>query len=53
MSKMIEALKKYLDETPIEDILKDWESTNEWDDVGITVDEYLKELETYKNTHNE
>ena len=39
---MLEQLKKYFEETPREQILKDWESTKEFDNVGITAEDFLK-----------
>ena len=27
--------------TPKEKVLEDWEKSKEWDDVGITVDEFI------------
>ena len=42
MENFVEKLKKYFEETPREKVLEDWEKTKEWDNVGITVEEFLK-----------
>ena len=39
---MLQELEKYFKETPREQILKEWEETEEFDKVGITVDDFLK-----------
>lgn len=36
-----EHLKKYLNETPKQTILEDWNKSKEYDKVGVTVDEFL------------
>lgn len=38
----IEELEKYFEETPREKVLEDWENTKDWDNVGITCEEFLK-----------
>lgn len=35
-------LQKYLDETPREKVLKDWEKSKSFDEIGPTVEEFLK-----------
>ena len=35
-------LQKYLDETPREQVLKDWEKSKSFDEIGPTVEEFLK-----------
>lgn len=42
MENFVEKLKKYFEETPRERALEDWEKTKEWDNVGITVEEFLQ-----------
>ena len=41
-SKLVEDLKKHLNETSDEDLKKEWEEVKEWGDVGPTVEEFLK-----------
>lgn len=38
---LLEELKEYFENTPREQILKDWESTKEYEGVGPTADEFL------------
>ena len=42
MESFVEKLKKYFEETPREKVLEDWEKSKEWDNVGITVEEFLQ-----------
>lgn len=42
MENFVEKLKKYFEETPREKVLEDWEKTKEWDNVGVTVEDFLK-----------
>jgi hypothetical protein len=37
-------LEKYLNETPREQILKDWEKTSDFDNVGITVNDFFNHI---------
>lgn len=37
----VELLKKYFDETPRDQVLKDWKETEEYDSIGPVVDEFL------------
>ncbi len=39
---ILESLKKYFDETPRSKVEEDWNATKDFDDVGITVDDFLK-----------
>lgn len=49
MKKSItEELRDYFKKTPNEKILKDWEKTKDCDKIGITVDEFKKEMVNYK-----
>jgi hypothetical protein len=41
MYNFLEELKKYFDETPKDKILEDWVKTEEFDNVGPTVEEFL------------
>ena len=44
MSNIVEELRKYLAETPKEQLEKDWEELKQWNDVGPTAKEYLQSL---------
>lgn len=39
---LLEELKRYLETTPREEVLKTWAKSEKYDKVGPTVDEYLK-----------
>lgn len=45
---LIKKLEQYFATTPREKVLEDWEKSKEWDEVGPTVDEYIKLLESVK-----
>lgn len=45
LQKSLDALDKYLKETSKEKILEDFEKTKYFDGIGITLDEYLDQLE--------
>ena len=50
--KLLMDLKIYFEETPIEEIQKDWDKTKELDNVGPTVEEFSKQInkhEIFKN----
>lgn len=42
MKTITEKLKEYFDNTPEDKILSDWEKSKEWDNVGITVDKFVR-----------
>ena len=45
MSKILESLKKYFEETPKEQLDKDFEEIyNKWGYIGIGVEEYLESI---------
>lgn len=44
MENLTEKLVKYFEETSPEKVLRDWEETKEFDNVGITVDEFEKQI---------
>ena len=45
MSKVLESLKKYFEETPKEQLDKDFEEIeNKWGYIGIGVEEYLESI---------
>ena len=45
MSNILESLKKYFEETPKEQLDKDFEEIeNKWGHIGIGVEEYLESI---------
>ena len=45
MGKVLESLKKYFEETPKEQLDKDFEEIeNKWGHIGIGVEEYLESI---------
>jgi len=50
MSQFLEDFKKYLAETPREQIEADWKATEKYDQVGIPVDEFIELNKGYKFT---
>jgi len=48
----VELLKKYFDETPRDQVLKDWKETEEYDLIKPTVDEFLNNNNNLKNQEN-
>lgn len=42
MENFVDKLKKYFQETPREKVLEDWEKSKDFDNVGITVEEFLQ-----------
>lgn len=42
MENFLEELKKYFESTPKDKILSDWEKTKDFDNIGLTVDEFIK-----------
>lgn len=42
METITEKLKEYLENTPEEKILSDWDKSKEFDSIGITIDEFIK-----------
>ena len=45
MSKVLESLKKYFEETPKEQLDKDFEEIeNKWGHIGVGVEEYLESI---------
>ena len=43
-NSFLKDLEKYFKETPQEKILEDWKKSESFDNVGITVDEFLKNI---------
>jgi hypothetical protein len=41
MENFFEELKKYFESTPKDKILSDWEKTKDFDNIGLTVDEFI------------
>lgn len=44
MSKLLDSLQEYFDNTPQEQLDKDWEKLKEWENVGPSVEEYINYL---------
>lgn len=44
MSKLLNSLIDYFDNTPQEQLDKDWEKLKEWENIGPSVKEYFKYL---------
>jgi hypothetical protein len=42
MENFVDKLKKYFKETPREKVLEGWKKTKEYDNVGVTVEEFLQ-----------
>ena len=52
MKDILEEIKKYFEDTPEEKIKEDWEKLGEeWGEVGPTVEEYFKHLDTINKMH--
>lgn len=49
MSKLLDDLKEYFENTHPEELEKDWEKIKEWNDVGPKVEDYIKFIEEVKN----
>ena len=45
-----EKLKKYLKDTPKDEVLRGWEETKEYDEIGPTVEEFLEYTERFYET---
>lgn len=43
METIVEKLKEYFDNTPREKVLEDWDKSKEWDKIGTTVDQFIKD----------
>lgn len=48
MNNIYEDLKKYLEETPIEDVERIWKETEKYDNAGPTVNEYISAVKNHK-----
>ena len=44
MSSLSEQLKDYFNNTPQEQLDKDWEELKYWNEIGPEVDEYIKSV---------
>lgn len=52
MSNLVEQLKEYLENTPKEELDKEWESLKYLNDIGPSVDEYIETwTNNYMNTY--
>ncbi|MCB0514467.1 MAG: hypothetical protein R2798_00215 [Chitinophagales bacterium] len=47
MESIVEKLKKYFETTSDEQVLKDWEKTKEFDEVGPIMDDFLNQTNWY------
>lgn len=43
MENIVEMLKMYFNTTSKENVIKDWEKTKDFDQIGPTMDEFLKQ----------
>lgn len=41
MGNLVENLEKYFNETPLEQVIKDWEATAKFENVGPTLEEFM------------
>jgi hypothetical protein len=46
-NNLVDELQRYFDETPREKVLDDWRMTADFDSVGITCDEFIKQSEEF------
>jgi hypothetical protein len=53
MKDFFEKLVQYLEQTPKDQILKDWEDTKEFDEIGPTVEEFLANTNLYQQIFSE
>ena len=44
MSSLSEQLKDYFDNTPQEQLDKDWEELKHWNEIGPEIDDYIKSV---------
>lgn len=47
MEKIYDKLKQYFNTTPKEQLQKDWEKLKKYNEIGPTVEEYLKEVKKF------
>ncbi|TDD78408.1 hypothetical protein [Flavobacterium caseinilyticum] len=47
MNNILEDLKKYFQDTPQEQIMKDWAETEKFDKVGPSIEEFLTKTKLY------
>ncbi|MFP5040483.1 hypothetical protein [Parasediminibacterium sp. JCM 36343] len=47
MKPMLEELRRYLNETPQNQIEEDWLKTEKYDEAGVTIDEFLQKTHYY------
>lgn len=53
MNNFFEELKKYFEVTPQKQVLEDWAKSAEFDEVGLTVEEFLDNTQQYYQIHSE
>ena len=47
MSNILEDLEKYFQETPQEQIMKDWAESEKYDHIGPSVEEFMKNTKLF------
>ena len=47
MNNLLEDLKKYFRDTPDEQIQKDWSESEKYDEIGPSVEEFIKETQSF------
>jgi len=52
MNNFFEELQKYFEVTPQEKILEDWAKSAEFDKIGPTVEQFLKNTQMYYQIHS-
>lgn len=50
MNDFLEDLKKYFENTPEEEVLRLWEKSAELDSIGVTMSDFLRNLNRYHFT---
>jgi hypothetical protein len=53
MNNFFEELKKYFEATPQDKILEDWAKSAEFDKIGPTFEEFMKNTKKYYHIHSE
>lgn len=50
MNNFLEDLKKYFENTPKEEVLKQWRKSAELDSIGVSMNDFLRNLNHYHFT---
>lgn len=53
MNNFFEELKKYFHDTPRDQVLEDWAKSEKFDEVGPTVEEFLRNTKQHYKVHSE